>query len=293
MYKTIRLKRNLCAIMALCLSGLICVAIGLGTAAAQTEAAEKEGITLPIIMYHSLLKEEKRQGQFVISPDQFEKDLQYLTGRGYTTVVIQDLIDYVRDGVPLPDKPVMLTFDDGYYNNYLYAYPLLQKYRCKMVLAPIGRYTDQYSESDDSHANYSQATWTQLKEMIDSGLVEVQNHSYDMHDNGKKRKGAKKVSGESVEQYEQALTKDVQKMQDAMTKNTGFTPTAFVYPFGAISKESLPILKKMGFQATLTCAGKLNTITRDPECLYGLGRFLRPSGVSSDKYFTDTVKLPD
>lgn len=296
MYWTVRLQRSLCAMTAIFLAGLVCVGIGLRTApAASAEAESTEGIALPIVMYHGLLKEEKRQGQYVISPDLFESDLQYLTKHGYTTVVVQDLIDYVTNGVPLPEKPIMLTFDDGYYNNYLYAYPLLQKYQCKMVLSPIGRYADEYSREETLHANYSHATWNQLKEMIESGLVEVQNHSYNMHGDGKKtkRKGSKKVNGESVEQYAEALREDVQKMQDAMAKNTGFTPTAFVYPFGAVSRESLPVLKQMGFQATLICESRINTITRNPSCLYGLGRHLRPPKTDSAAFFTKTMKLAE
>ena len=64
-------------------------------------------------MYHGLLKEEARQGKYVLSPAQFESDLKYLKENGYHTVVVQDLIDYVEKGVPLPEKPVMLTFDDA------------------------------------------------------------------------------------------------------------------------------------------------------------------------------------
>ena len=296
MYWTVRIRRSLCAMMAAFLSGILCIAVGIGrTAAKSAETPSEEGVSLPIVMYHGLLKEEKRQGAYVISPDLFENDLRYLKEQGYTTVVVQDLIDYVKDGVPLPEKPIMLTFDDGYYNNYLYAYPLLQKYQSKMVLSPIGRYADQDSKEETLHANYSNASWAQLKEMMDSGLVEVQNHSYDMHGDGKKskRKGAKKVNGETTEQYEKVLREDVQKMQDAVTRNTGFTPTTFTYPFGAVSKESLPILKEMGFQATLICESRINTITRDPECLYGLGRYLRPPKISSEQFFTQTMKLKE
>ena len=106
------------------------------------------------------------------------------------------------------------------------------------------------------------------------------------------RKATKKTAGETLDQYRQALTEDVTKMQARVKEMTGYTPTTFTYPFGAVSKEALPILKELGFQATLVCESRVNYITKDPECLYGLGRYLRPSGPDSEKYFTKTVKLP-
>ncbi len=251
-----------------------------------------EEVRLPIIMYHGILKEEKRQGKYVISPQLFEQDLRYLQEQGYNTVVMQDIIDYVMEGKPLPDNPIMLTFDDGYYNDYVYAFPLLREYNSKMVFSPIGRYTDQYSESSEHNANYSHATWDDINEMIGTGLVEVQNHTYNMHANEGGRKGCMRKKGEAVEEYQRVLREDVEKMQNRMREMTGITPTTFTYPFGAMSKEALPVLKELGFQATLTCESRMNTLTRDPDCLYGLGRYLRPSGTDSKTYFTKTVKLP-
>lgn len=74
-------------------------------------------------------------------------------------------------------------------------------------------------------------------------------------------------------------------MQEEMLQNIGYAPTAFVYPFGAVSPESVPVLKEIGFQASLTCRGRTNRITQDPDCLFGLGRYLRPAGVPSDTFF--------
>ena len=96
-----------------------------------------QGVQLPVIMYHGILADTKLQGDYVISPTQFEEDLKELKNRGYTTVTIGEIVDYVYNGKELPQKPVVLTFDDGYYNNYLYAYPLLKKYACKGVISPI------------------------------------------------------------------------------------------------------------------------------------------------------------
>ena len=288
MYKTIRIRKALAgamaAVMAVAASGGLALGV-IAAVQADAEAKVEDRIDLPIIMYHGLLKEEKRQGQFIISPNLFEQDLRYLQENGYTTVVIADLIAYVQDGKPLPEKPVMLTFDDGYYNNYLYAFPLLKQYNCKMVLSPIGRYTDEYTQNKDTHANYAHCSWDAVREMMASGLVEFQNHSYNLHSIDSGRKGTKKKAVESLVDYRTLLVEDVMKMQTRMREETGYTPTAFVYPFGAVSSESLPILKELGFQATLICESHINAITRDPECLYGLGRYRRPAKTGSEAFF--------
>ncbi len=144
MYLIVRARKWLAgglAVMLLAVVGSILLHAVLPVDAAVTE----DSVKLPIIMYHGILKEEKRQGKFVISPKQFEDDLLYLQEQGYHTVVMRDVIDYVMNGTPLPEKPIMLTFDDGYFNDYVYAYPLLKKYNSKIVFSPIGRYVDQYS----------------------------------------------------------------------------------------------------------------------------------------------------
>ena len=283
MFVSVRVNRALvvlCAAAAVSLAAVFCAS---NASAAHTDAPT-DGVELPVIMYHSMLKEQKRLGKYVVSPDTFESDLRYLQANGYCTVTVQDLVDYVSTQRPLPRKPVMLTFDDGYYNNYTYAYPLAKKYGAKLVIAPIGYYTDLFSKGDADHPNYSHLTWDEISEMMSSGLVEFQNHSYNLHGTSP-RLGAKKLRWESEPAYVALLRGDVGKMQEEMKENTGYSPAAFVYPYGASSKESDPILRQMGFQATFTCTEKINMICKDPACLYSLGRFLRPSGISSEAYF--------
>lgn len=264
----------------------IALMICCGAVANPARATESgRGIKLPILMYHSVLKDKSYQGVYVISPDSFEKDLQYLQKKGYTAVVMQDLLDYVNKKTPLPEKPVMITFDDGYYNNYLYAYPLIRKYKMKMVFSPIGYCTDQFSQKDADHANYSHCTWDEINEMMESGFVEIQNHTYNLHENKNGRLGAGMKRGESVGKYTSLLTEDLSKMQEEMKEHTGYTPTTFVYPFGAISNVSLPIVRQLGFHASLTCESRINYLTKDPNCLYGLGRYLRSGKTSTESYF--------
>lgn len=100
--------------------------ISVMTGAVKETTADTDSVKLPVIMYHSLLKDEKLQNDYTVSPTLFENDLKYLTENGYTTVVVKDLTDYVYGKKSLPEKCIMLTFDDGYYNNYYYALSLLE-----------------------------------------------------------------------------------------------------------------------------------------------------------------------
>ena len=264
----------------------------LGTLAVVTASAmaAKDGVKIPIVMYHSVLKDEKYHGKYVISPAELENDILYLKKHGYTTILMEDLINYTKGG-SLPEKPILLTFDDGYYNNYLYAFPLAKQYRVKFVISPIGRYTDLYSESGEANGSYSHATWEHPREMTDSGLVEVQNHSYDMHEQRSGALGVKQRTGETDSAYKARLTADLGRAQEVFKANLGKAPSTFVYPFGAMSKSTPDIIKEMGFSATLLCREKVSTVTRDPESLYALGRFLRESGISSKEFFENKINL--
>ena len=246
-------------------------------------------VPLPVLMYHSMLPPAVMHGRYIVSPELFEQDLHYLQQQGYTTVNIQDLLNYVNGKSNLPAKPIMLSFDDGYYNNYKYAYPLLKKYHMKMVLSPIGICTEQFSKADSDHERYSHVTWAELNEMLNSGLVEVQNHTYNLHHSGGGRLGASKRRSESVSAYQTMLHDDLNHMQNLMCQNTGVHMTAFVYPFGAISEASGLVIRNMGFQATLTCTEKMNYLTHDPQCLYGLNRYLRPPQQSSEQFFARKI----
>ena len=253
--------------------------------ATAKDNAQKQ-VQLPVLMYHGLLKDPDMQGDYVISPELFESDLKYLKKNGYTAILMSDLIDFVEKGDPLPEKPVLLTFDDGYYNNYLYAYPLLQKYNMKAVLSIIGKYTDEFSKTDDNHATYSHVTWKQIQEMTASGLIEIQNHSYDSHESKGGRKGTMQRSGESSDHYASYLEKDLMKLQKEVKDAVGTAPTTFTYPFGAISDNSVSIIKDLGFKASLGCMEGINTITKgDPDCLYRIKRYLRSPKSSSLAFF--------
>lgn len=276
MYLSLRLKHIIIPII-IVLALSVCIVVTPKTAGVPASSADV-GIKLPILMYHGIRKDSSAQNKYVISPEEFENDLKFLKENGYDTIVVADLLEYFDNGKSLPDKPIMLTFDDGCLNNYTYAFPLLKKYNAKIVLSPIGRYIDEYSENGDKNPSYAQADWSTLREMADSGLVELQNHTYNMHE-PTGRIGASQKTGESDEDYKKALTADLNKFNERMKAELNITPTAFVYPYGAMSDASHEIIKDLGFRASFDCAEKLNIIKSEDD-LYEMHRFIRPHGKS-------------
>lgn len=90
----------------------------------------ENGIPLPVLMYHSVFS--GRHSDYVVPPEVLESDLAYLSDHGYQAVLVSDLVEYVYNGKALPEKPVMITFDDGYYNNLEQCLPLLESTTCAL-----------------------------------------------------------------------------------------------------------------------------------------------------------------
>jgi peptidoglycan/xylan/chitin deacetylase (PgdA/CDA1 family) len=251
---------------------------------------KEEGIELPIIMYHSVLKDTSRSGDYIVTPDTLKSDLEYIKAKGYTSITMTDLINYVYNDFSLPEKPIIVTFDDGHYNNLGYAVPLLKEYDMKAVISIVGEYTDKYSETGETNLNYSYLRWEDIKNMIEDGTIELQNHSYNLHSNTNGRNGSMKKYGETFETYTNIFTSDTMKLQNEFKENTGYLPNTYTYPFGAVSKGTTNILKEMGFKASLSCTSGVNIITKDKDCLFLLKRNNRPSFISSEKFFEKILK---
>ena len=250
---------------------------------------EEEEIELPIIMYHSILKEKSRSGKYTITPDILEEDLKYIASKGYTTITMNELINYVYNNEELPEKPIIITFDDGYYNNFEYVIPILKKYNMKAVISIVGEYTDKFTKSGEANLNYGYMRWEDIKQAMEEGIIEFQNHTYNMHSDTGSRKGAMKKKGESLEKYKEAFISDIMKLQNEFKENTNYVPTTFTYPFGAVSKGTTDFVKEMGFKSSLSCSSGINIITKDKECLYLLKRNNRPNNISTEKFFKDLL----
>jgi len=269
--------RHFCIVLLLCLLAVAVFSGGflsLNSANASGEEQQRDkGIPLVILMYHEI--SNRKVSDYILPIDTFESDLKFLQENGYTGIFMADLINYIENGTPLPKKPVMLTFDDGSRTDYKNAFPLLKKYNTKAVISVVGKYTDRaYDENGNENGVYTNSlTYAHMKEMLDSGLIEIQNHTYNLHSLSC-RKGLKNNKGENLNEYEKLMTDDLGKVDAQLYKHLGIKPTTIAFPYGAYSKQTLEIIKRLGYKASLTCNEGVNYINKDTN-LYLLKRYNR------------------
>lgn len=230
-------------------------------------------------MYHSVTADPKKAGKYTVTAAEFENDMEYLTKNGFTTVFMSDLVKYEEKGTPLPKKPVVVTLDDGYEDNLTNVLPILQKLGMKATISIVGAF------SFNTKDNRNTLDLDDIKKLVDSGCVEIGSHTYDMHyDQKGRRRGCAKMPGESLAHYEAALTEDFTKNQTLLTEKCGVTPKVFTYPYGMVSRTAKKVVKALGFKASLVVTPGMNYLTGNPEELFGLHRYGRPSGVDTAEF---------
>lgn len=169
-------------------------------------------VNVPVLMYHAVSDNMWGINELFVSPSEMEKQLAYLVDNGYDAIWFEDLA-HLEDY----DKPVILTFDDGYDDNYTELYPLLQKYGVKATIFVIG------NAAGTSH----KMTEEQIKELADSGLVSIQSHAYTHDDLDYKR--------------EESLVWELGESQRVIARITGRVPYVLCYPTGKYSSLTLEV----------------------------------------------------
>ncbi len=250
----------------------------------DVRAEETDTIKLPIVMYHHISKRSKCWNDYVVSLDEFRSDMEYLKANGWESISLNELLLWQNGDFEMPEKPMMITFDDGFASVAEYAEPIMRELGLKGIVALIGSECEKYSENGEYDPEWSDLSWETAKEMADRGVLEMQCHTWDLHsmDNAV---GCGKRYGESVGAYRRRLSTDLSKFISACAKNGLDFCYSIAYPFGVYDKNTTDIIKDMGFNAAFTCTEQINILTGEAEQLYYLGRFNRPHGISSENFF--------
>lgn len=250
---------------------------------------KEQGTKLPIIVYHNIVDSPKKLNENSITYEMLEEDLLYIKQKGYTTISMTQLINHCLKGDMLPDKPIILCFDDGFKSVYTQAFPLLEQNNMCATISVVGIYADHSTQKESSDFDFSYMNWNDIEKISKSSLIEIQNHSYDMHNKTGNRIGTRKKANESDEQYCLAIKEDISKLQNLLFDKIGIKPNTFVYTFNSNSKLSKKVLKELGFNATLTNNKKVNTLNSSID-LFSLGRFHRTNDRTTEQFFENILE---
>lgn len=238
------------------------------------------------VCYHDVADKDPDQTYLAVSTAKLVQQLNWMRENGYHPVSVDQLVTAKNGGPPLPDKAVLLTFDDGYISFYTHVFPLLKAFQFPAVLALVGSWLDvptgqpvHYGESLASRDMF--VTWDQVREMHKSGLVEIASHTYNLHHGitanpqgniepavVTRLYNPAKGTYEDDQTYHARLKLDLETNSTVIARETGRRPRVMVWPYGAYNGMAVEVAREAGMDITATLdegmgdTSKLNAIPR-------------------------------
>ena len=180
-----------------------------------------------VLMYHSIAHNDVF---FTVKPEMFEKQMKYLKDKDYNVIKLSDLISLLESNEELPKKTVVLTFDDGYQDNYNNAFLILKKYNFPATIFLVTGLVNQ-EINNSQNIPLKILNWEQIKEMHQSGLIDFQPHTVNHQELNK-----------------QEIIDSKKEIEERLNKKCEF----FTYPRGVYNDKIIDILKNNGFRAAWT-----------------------------------------
>ncbi|MDR0930980.1 MAG: polysaccharide deacetylase family protein [Clostridiales bacterium] len=195
-----------------------------------TKVGTTADVRVPIILYHNITEDYNASEALVnITPAEFETHIITLIESGYNPIDFDEYYDFVTNGKVLPNKPVIITFDDGYLSNYTYAFPILKKHNVKATIFAV---TDTIGRSEG--VNFAHFTWEQAREMEASGIIDIESHS-DSHAN---------LGEMSINDVQ----REFRRSKYLIEKNLNKDCNVFAFPYGGYSSEVQELGIKAGYK---------------------------------------------
>jgi biofilm PGA synthesis lipoprotein PgaB len=260
----------------------------------SARATAAAGEELTVLSYHEVVDPSRAlQPAYAVTPTDFVRQMDWLRNRGYRFVSVGDLLASREGKRPLPEKAVLITFDDGYQSVYENAWPVLRLFQIPAVINVVGSWLEAKGTVDFDGKSLPRAqliTWEALKEMSQSGLVEVGSHSYDLHRGilGNPQGNLQPATTtrrwipeerryEDEAAYARRVRGDLERNEALIRKRLGKTSRVISWPYGRYNRVTREIAEKLGMRIGLTLDDGANV--RDTP-LWGLRRILVERGMA-------------
>ena len=231
---------------------IICI-LTLALATTPTYASDNEPPErIPVLNYHSIMSQEfyypiNVNNPWILSEEAFCRQMRFLYENNFTTLTAQQLKDFLFHGGTLPPNPVILTFDDGYLDNYLFAAPILRQFGFTGMMFLI---TSAFPETTPQMTAFPIQFMSLTEINASKDVFQFGSHTHDMHRNINNRPALRVESVANIRV-------DIRKSFD----NAPMTFKGFAYPFGAYSDAAISALKEEGVQFAFST--RWGTIYRD------------------------------
>ncbi|MFH1449616.1 MAG: polysaccharide deacetylase family protein [bacterium] len=202
--------------------------------------------TIPILTYHSFSKKNDRR--INVSPQQFLEQLQYLASQGYQVIPLERLIEALKLKLPLPQKSVVITIDDGCNSVYEVAFPYLKRFNFPATLF----LTLNFVNKDFS--------WEKIRMMEASKIIDTQGHSKTHYHRGLVRDFKTEIKKSYLKQLERELLESKKIIEKKLNKRVKY----LAYPYGKYDQVTIEKAKEYGYEALLACHGGISTLNADP-----------------------------
>lgn len=259
----------------------------LSAALDKTRTSESTSTKLPILMYHALTEDEAEASDTVITLEAFEEQIKALAEDGYTAIFYRDLLEYVECGLDLPEKSILISFDDGYESNITLAAPILERYGMCGTVSVIGVSVGKDTYKDTGVSMYPHFDYDEAKTLYESGVLDIQSHTYDMHNNSLDtdfRDGVLMKDGESEDAYINALETDFARSKSEIESGVGNEVFVITYPFGKREELTDIVLGEAGARISVTVEEGVNEIIKGlPQSLRCLKRINMTSDIGGDE----------
>ncbi|RDZ29669.1 poly-beta-1,6-N-acetyl-D-glucosamine N-deacetylase PgaB [Lysobacter silvisoli] len=255
-------------------------------------AAARAAEPLLVLSYHDVRDDVARKGDadaYAVSTQNFAAHLDWLSGHGYHPVSLSQVIEAAHGRAALPSKPVLITFDDGLRSLYTRAFPLLRAYDYPALAAVVTHWVDlpagetvDYGPRPFTGDDF--VTWSQLREMQASGLIEVASHSHDLHHGVTSNPQGNVTPAAVTRRYEEAskryeteteyaarIRADLARSKAELQRELGRAPRAIVWPYAAYSSVTNAIADELGMAVSFDLEGRSTPMPSD---LHGLARLL-------------------
>jgi peptidoglycan/xylan/chitin deacetylase (PgdA/CDA1 family) len=211
-------------------------------------------MSVPVLMYHHILSRDSFIASSVTS---FEKQMKYLADNSWKSLTSEEFFLYKKKQLQLPEKSVLITFDDGWRDNFIYAYPILKKYNLKATLFVVTGWIEEASKAEECdyvEKNHKECkalapinpravlcNWDELKKMKDVFDIHCHTHTHRDDYFGKL-----------------TLQEDIQKAKQSIKDNMGFEDHFLCWPRGIYDENSIKEALNQNFDILFTTKRGIN-----------------------------------